>query len=105
MGMNLFRLLIVGALLLGLSGCATMGVRSAVDLRVDYPKGTPGEALVYIDGQYIGTLEAVSVRGLRIPEGEHRVSVEKNGYFPYDTVIFSDLKPIELHVELLRLPD
>lgn len=82
-----------------------MGVRSAVDMRVEYPETTPGEALVYIDGQYIGTLRAVSVRGLRIPEGEHRVSVEKNGYLPYDTLVVSDLKPIFLRVELLKLPD
>lgn len=86
-------------------GCATMGVRSAVDLTVEVEEGTPGTALVYIDEQYIGTLAAVQARGLRLPEGEHRVSVEKTGYFPYDAVVVSDLKPIHLKVRLLRLPE
>lgn len=82
-----------------------MGVRSAVDLTVEVEDGTPGSALVYIDEQYIGTLAAVRARGLRLPEGEHRVSVEKTGYFPYDAVVVSDLKPIHLKVRLLRLPE
>lgn len=88
-----------------LSGCATMGLRSAVDMTVEAKADAPGNALVYIDGKYIGTLKAVSVRGVRIPEGEHRITVEKSGYFPYDEVVVSDLKPIHLEVELLRLPD
>lgn len=93
------------ALGVALSGCATMGVRSAVDLTVEVEEETPGSALVYIDEQYIGTLRAVEVRGLRLPEGEHRISIEKTGYFPYDTVVVSDLKPIHLKVRLLRLPE
>lgn len=82
-----------------------MGVRSAVDFTVEVAEGTPGSALVYIDEHYIGTLGAVQARGLRLPEGEHRISVEKTGYFPYDTVVVSDLKPIHLKVRLLRLPE
>lgn len=98
---------LAGTLLLGSSqsGCATMGVRSAVDLTVEVEDGTPGSALVYVDEQYIGTLRAVEVRGLRLPEGEHRISIEKTGYFPYDTIVVSDLKPIHLKVRLLRLPE
>jgi len=97
------------ALLLGValsaSGCATMGLRSAVDMTVKIGERTPRSALVYIDGRYIGTLKAVAARGVRIPEGKHRLTVEKSGYFPYDKIIVSDLKPIELEVRLLKLPD
>ncbi len=86
-------------------GCATMGLRSAVSMTVKPGEQTPADALVYIDGQYIGSLAAVAARGVRVPEGEHRLTVEKNGYFPYDTIIVSDLDPIALKVELLRLPE
>jgi hypothetical protein len=58
-----------------------------------------------VDGRYIGTLAAVEARGVRLVEGEHRISVEKVGYFPFDAVVVSDLKPIHLTVEMLELPD
>lgn len=88
-----------------LSGCMTMGLKSAVDFSVVVEKSTPRQALVYIDGQYIGTLGAVEARGLRLPEGKHRVTIELAGYFPYDQIVRSDLKPISLAVELLKLPE
>ena len=93
------------ALIAQLGGCATMGLRSAVDFSVKVAPETPGSALVYIDDQYIGTLAAVAARGLRLPEGEHRVTIEKTGYFPFDAIVESRLKPISLDVKLLRLPD
>jgi hypothetical protein len=87
------------------SGCATMGLRSAVDLSVKLGEHAPPSALVYIDGQYIGTLAALAARGVRVPEGKHRLSVEKTGYFPYDAIIVSDLYPIQLDIDLLPLPE
>jgi hypothetical protein len=103
------RPLSLGALLacamLFLSGCATMGLKSAVDLTMQPGKEAPGGALVYVDERYVGTLTAVAARGLRLPEGEHRITVEKVGYFPYDQVVVSDVDPIHLKVELLALPD
>ena len=44
-------------------GCATMGLRSAVNMSVQVAPGTPKESLVYIDGNYIGTLAAVEAGG------------------------------------------
>jgi hypothetical protein len=82
-----------------------MGVRSAVDLTVEIDGEAPGSALFYIDEQYIGTLAAVRARGLRLPEGKHRISVEKTGYFPFDAIVVSDLHPIHLKVRLVRLPE
>ena len=87
------------------SGCATMGLRSAVDLTVEIAPGTPGKALVYVDEHYVGTLSALAARGLRLPEGEHRLTVEKTGYFPYDKLVVSKVKPIDLRIELLKLPN
>lgn len=93
------------AVVLGSSaGCATMGLRSAVDMRVQMSPNTPPSALVYVDGHYIGSLAAVVARGVRVPEGEHRLSVEKTGYFPFDTIVVSDVDPILLDVDLLPLP-
>jgi hypothetical protein len=88
-----------------LIGCATMGLRAAVSLKVEKSASTPRDALVYIDGEYLAPLGTVVKRGVRLPEGTHRISVEKNGYFPFDTVVVSDRKPIFLSVELLELPD
>ena len=86
-------------------GCATMGLRSAVSMKVERDPKTPRDALVYIDEQYVGTLAFVAARGVRVPEGHHRLSVEKNGYFPFDALIVSDREPIRLKVSLLKLPE
>ncbi len=82
-----------------------MGLRSAVDLKVQVAPGTPKNALVYIDEHYIGTLAALEAKGVRLPEGEHRLMVEKTGYFPFDRIVISEVKAIDLKIELLRLPD
>jgi len=82
-----------------------MGLRAAVSLKVEKTANSPRDALVYIDGEYIAPLGTVVERGVRLPEGSHRISVEKNGYFPYDTVVVSNRKPIFLSVDLLELPD
>lgn len=82
-----------------------MGLRAAVNMKVEIAPGTPKRALVYIDEQFIGTLDYVAARGVRLPEGEHRITVEKNGYFPYDVIVVSNRKPIHLTVKMLKLPD
>lgn len=82
-----------------------MGLHSAVDMTVSVEPTTPKSALVYIDEKYIGTLGAVAARGVRIVEGRHRLTVEKPGYFPYDTIIESKIEAIELTVSLLKLPE
>jgi hypothetical protein len=94
--------ILTGALLLG---CATQGLRPAVTMHVERHEDTPKGALVYVDEQYIGTLGQVAARGVRLPEGEHRVTVEKTGYFPFDTIVVSDREPIQLDVRLVRLPE
>jgi hypothetical protein len=82
-----------------------MGLRSAVSMKVTHTSDTPKDALVYIDGEYVAKLGTVAKRGVRVPEGKHRISVERNGYFPFDTVVVSDRKPIFVEVEMLPLPD
>ena len=89
----------------GAGGCATSSLRSAVTLEVNHTKATPRDASVYIDEQYIGPLYYVSAYGVRLPVGEHRVTVTKEGYFPWDRLVQADRKPLNLTVELVQVPD
>jgi len=98
-------LLLIGALFLGGAGCATMGLRAAVSLRLSAPPEAPRDALVYVDGQFVGNLATVVARGVRLPEGPHRLRVEKTGYHPWSREVVSDRKDLLEQVELLRLPD
>jgi hypothetical protein len=87
-----------------LMGCAA-GARAAVRLSVERAASTPRDASVYIDEQFVGFLGVVAARGVKLPEGEHRITVEKVGYFPWDEQVVSDRKPITLKVELRKVPD
>jgi hypothetical protein len=85
------------------SGCQVH--RAAVRLNLERLESTPRDASVYIDEQFVGFLAVVAARGVRLPEGEHRISVEKVGFFPWDQLVVSDRQPIHLKVELRRIPD
>lgn len=76
----------------------------AVSMRVSRADATPRDASVYIDEQFVGYLGVVQARGVRLPEGEHRITIERDGYFPWDRLVVSDRSPIELHVELIPIP-
>ncbi len=80
-------------------------LRAAVTLTLTPATGTPSDAKVTIDEQFVGLLGFVAARGVRLPEGEHRVTVEREGYFPYDQIVVSDRETLRLNVQLQRLPD
>jgi hypothetical protein len=86
-------------------GCATQSLRAAVSLSMDGAKGTPSDASVYIDEQYIGPLYYVAARGVRLPAGEHRITVSREGYFNWDKMVVADRDPIALNVMLVAVPD
>ena len=94
---------LLGCLGLALASCQAH--RAAVPLTVERTTQTPRDASVYIDEQFVGFLGVVAARGVRLPEGEHRISVEKVGYFPWDRLVISDRTPIALNVELRRIPE
>ena len=79
--------------------------RAAVRLSMARAAETPRDATVYIDEQFVGFLGVVAARGVRLPEGEHRITVEKVGYFPWDRLVVSDRQPISLLVELRKIPE
>jgi hypothetical protein len=95
----------VVAILLALcTGCGPK-VYAAVSLGIAYEKPTPPDASVTIDEQYIGPLGYVAAHGVRLREGEHRISVTKAGYFPWDRLIKADTEPVKLNVVLEPIPD
>jgi hypothetical protein len=85
-----------------LAGCGTPGTYAVHFKR--HPK-TPGNASVIIDEQYVGPLAYVAGRGVRVEAGEHRISIEKDGYFPYDQLVQAEQGTIKLDVELVPIPD
>lgn len=67
-------------------------------------QGTPQQAEVLVDEQRVGTLGEVGERGLAIPAGIRRVTVQAPGYFPQDLLI--DLQSDERRqVELQPVPE
>jgi hypothetical protein len=87
-----------------LTGCSPT-LEGAVTLRVARAPETPRDASVTIDEQYVGPLGLVAARGVRLPVGRHRVTIEKPGYFPYDELVTADRDDIALEVRLDRVPD
>lgn len=100
-----FLIVALGLAALGGTGCATQSLRAAVSLSMAGAKGTPSDASVYIDEQYVGPLYYVGARGVRLPEGQHRITVSREGYFNWDTVVVADRDPIALKVVLVPVPD
>lgn len=108
-GATWFRAAALAALLAlgsGVGGCGMSGAgRAAVSMRMSRTPETPRDASVFIDEEYIGPLGFVAQRGVRLPVGEHRITVQKDGYFPWDRLVVSDREPIQLRVELEPVPD
>ena len=52
--------------------------RSAVSFRLHLQPKTPRDASVTIDEEYIGPLGWVASRGVRMPEGVHRITIERD---------------------------
>ena len=80
-------------------------LRPAVSLKLKQSKASPSDAAVYIDEEYVGPLSVVGMRGVRLPSGAHRITVEKSGYFPWDRVVTADRDAIMLDVQLEPIPE
>lgn len=93
---------VVGAGALGV-GCVAR-TPETVSLRM---QGKVPDASVTIDDQYLGALAFVAKRGVAMPPGKHRVTVEKAGYFPWDKLVEAKpgSGPVVLTVELTKIPD
>jgi len=97
---------LLAVLLLGFfPACGPARGRAAVTLKLRRAPHAPRDALVYVDEELVGPLSYVAARGVRLPVGEHRITVEKQGYFPWDEIVIADRQPIHLQVELVPIPD
>jgi hypothetical protein len=74
-------------------------------MRFNRAKGAPRDASVYIDEEFIGPLYYVAAHGVRLPTGTHRISITRDGYFPWDRSVEADRQPITLDVVLVPVPD
>lgn len=87
-----------------LAACGPAKEPRTVSLRM---VGSPANASVTIDDQFVGTLDVVASRGVALPPGQHRVTVEAAGYFPVDQIV--DAKegsgPIRIETKLTPIPD
>jgi hypothetical protein len=90
---------------IALAACRPNVGRAAVSLRVNRDPRTPRDAGVWIDEEFIGPLTYVAAYGVRLPVGEHRITVQKSGYFPWDRLVVADREPITLDVVLEPIPD
>lgn len=68
--------------------------------------GTPPGATVTIDDEVVGSLQVVVARGVALPPGKHRITVEAPGYFPWDQEVEATAPgPLRLDVQLRAVPD
>lgn len=92
-------------LCLGLFACESGVGRAAVSMSMKLSQRSPGDASVFIDEEYVGPLGYVSAHGVRLPVGEHRITVQKDGFFPWDRLVVADREPVRLEVDLEPIPD
>ncbi len=85
-------------------GAPGNGAAQVIQLRMT---GAPNDARVTVDDQIVGTLDMVEARGVSLPVGSHRVSVEAPGYFPFDSIVEAKEgeKSVVLDAKLTRVPD
>ncbi|HEY2510773.1 MAG TPA: PEGA domain-containing protein [Polyangiaceae bacterium] len=92
--------------LVGASACSNVIVGSpraqSVPVRI---RGTPPEATVTIDDQRVGSLAVVQARGMRVLPGRHRITVEKEGYLPFDKAVEAKDETVVVDVALVKTPD
>ena len=95
-------------LLLSLTSCQVLGANAeppSAPLSLKRGDKSPRDAVVTIDEEYIGPLGYVSARGVKLPAGKHRITIEKPGYFPWDRLVEAGTAPIHFDVELEPIPD
>jgi hypothetical protein len=101
--MSARRLILAAAAALALPACGA-GAPRTTSLRV---AGAPLDATVTIDERYVGAFAYVAKRGVALPPGKHRITVEKTGFFPWDRLVEAHEgdPPIKLDVAMVKIPD
>jgi len=76
-------------------------------LRVLPAAGAPPTARVTIDDEPVGSLKTVADRGVALPPGKHRVTIEAEGYLPWDAEVDAGEGGglVKLDIVLVKIPD
>ena len=95
---------LVAVALLCACGAPGPGAAATVALRMT---GGPADSRVTVDDQIVGSLDMVEARGVALPPGQHRISVEHEGYFPFDTIVEAKEgeKVVRVEAKLVPIPD
>lgn len=67
--------------------------------------GGPETATVVIDDHPIGPLGVIAKRGIALPAGTHRITVESPNFLPFDRIVVAEDKPVVLDVHLTPIPE
>lgn len=68
--------------------------------------GSPDDALVTVDDEYLGTLARLRRFGIKVSEGEHRLTVEADDRFPHDALVRVQAdQTVTVDVKLEKVPD
>ena len=96
----------IGGALGGALGCVS-SVPKTSSLRVFPAVGAPAAARVTIDDEPVGSLKLVAEKGVALPPGKHRVTIEAEGYLPWDAEVDagSGGARVKLDVTLVKVPD
>ena len=98
-------LLVLGALSAQLpAGCAAQSL-PPINMTIERAEDSPKDAAVYIDERFVGLLGVIAARGVRLPPGQHRITIERTGYFPWDELVTGEDERVHLRVHLVRIPD
>jgi hypothetical protein len=98
------RTVLSGVLVASLAACGPPKEPKTISMRM---VGSPPNASVTIDDIFVGRLDSVAARGVALPVGTHRISVEAPGYLPWDKLVEAKegAPPLRLEVRLVAMPD
>lgn len=98
------KLALASLLAIALPACGPAREPKTVSMRL---VGSPPNATVTIDDIFVGRLDTVAARGVALPVGVHRISIEAPGYLPWDKAIEAKegSAPVRLDVRLVAIPD
>lgn len=85
-------------------GCGGASAPPAKSVSVRF-KGAPADATVIVDDVVLGNFDYVASRGIALPKGEHRITIQSAGYFPWDKLVIAAGDPIRLDVQLVKIPE
>jgi hypothetical protein len=96
----------VVALVLSLAACR-QSAPPTTSLRFTPAPEAPKFARVVVDDQPLGSLDFVTKRGVALPPGKHRITIEADGYLPWDQEVDAGDSGglIKLDVKLVKRPD